>query len=117
MRDEERDRDLLDYMVECIDRVQEYSGVDLTPMAEDAILRRLETLADAASRLSEDLTQHHTIWWAAGSSQFCSQIPEDPPRQGDDRLHHSTGRTMAQDPGCDSITPQRGDQTRLDLPG
>ncbi len=51
MRDEERDRDLLDYIVECIDRVQEYSGADLTPMAEDAILRRLETLAGAASRL------------------------------------------------------------------
>jgi uncharacterized protein with HEPN domain len=60
----ERDRDLLDHISESIDRIEEYrkhSG----PMAEDAMLRRLETLADASGRLSEALRRRHPeIPWA-----------------------------------------------------
>ncbi len=64
MNETERDRNLLDYILESIDRVEEYrrhSG----PMAEDAVLRRLETLADASGRLSETLRRRHPeIPWA-----------------------------------------------------
>lgn len=59
MTGEERDRDLIDYLAECIDRIEEYSGEGEGPMAEDAILRRLETLADATGRLSDALKLRH----------------------------------------------------------
>ncbi len=64
MNETERDRDLLDYILESIDRIEEYRGHSW-PMAEDAVLRRLETLADASGRLSETLRRRHPeIPWA-----------------------------------------------------
>ena len=58
MNEDERDHDLLDYMWESIGRVEEYR-LEMGPMAEDAILRRLETLADASGKLSEALRLRH----------------------------------------------------------
>ena len=58
MNEDDRDHDLLDYILESIDRVEEYRRQP-GPMAEDAILRRLETLADAASQLSDGLKGRH----------------------------------------------------------
>lgn len=64
MRDDARDNSLLEYIRESIDRIDEYTaGGHARPlpgtMAEDAVLRRLETLADAAAQLSERLTARH----------------------------------------------------------
>jgi uncharacterized protein with HEPN domain len=62
---DERDRDLLDYMWESIGRVEEYRRQGSGPMVEDAVLRRLETLADAAGQLSPSLRRRHPqIPWA-----------------------------------------------------
>lgn len=60
MTADERNEALLRYIQESIARIEQYTqgGRDafLTqPMVQDAALRRLETLADAASRLSDDL--------------------------------------------------------------
>lgn len=69
MRADARDDALLEYIRERIDRIDEYTGGGHArplpgTMAEDAVLRRLETLADAASRLSERLTaRHRNIPW------------------------------------------------------
>ena len=71
MKDAERDRELLAYIQESISRVEEYArgGPQVflqEPMVQDAVLRRMETLADAASRLSDTLkTRHPTIRWRA----------------------------------------------------
>ena len=59
MKQDERDRDLLDYMWESINRVEQYRSEGSGPMAEDAVLRRLETLADAAGKLSEEIKHEH----------------------------------------------------------
>src|SRR5205085_10830636 len=60
----ERDRELLAFIQECVDKIGEYTKGGLQrpssdSMAEDALLRRLETLADAAGQLSEVLMARH----------------------------------------------------------
>jgi uncharacterized protein with HEPN domain len=64
VRGDARDDALLAYIRESIDRIDEYTNDGHArplpgTMAEDAVLRRLETLADAAARLSERLTARH----------------------------------------------------------
>jgi uncharacterized protein with HEPN domain len=64
VRGDERDCALLAHVRESLDRIDEYTGRGQTrplpgTMAEDAVLRRLETLADAAGQLSEALTSRH----------------------------------------------------------
>ncbi len=54
----------LEYIRESIERVQLYAsdGEDFfrtDPRTQDAILRRMETLADAAAHLSSDLQARH----------------------------------------------------------
>jgi hypothetical protein len=51
--EDERNQDLLEYMWEGISRVEEYRREEDGPMVQDAVLRRLETLADAAGQLSD----------------------------------------------------------------
>jgi uncharacterized protein with HEPN domain len=69
--EEERERERLRYIRESIARITEYTkggreAFDREPMVQDAVLRRLETLADAAHRLSEELKERHPeIRWRA----------------------------------------------------
>jgi uncharacterized protein with HEPN domain len=69
--EEERERERLRYIRESIARIAEYTkggreAFDREPMVQDAVLRRLETLADAANKLSEELkARHPEIRWRA----------------------------------------------------
>ena len=69
MKETERDHELLKYILESISRIEQYTrGGRETFLREDivqdAVLRRLETLADAASHLSPIIkTQHPSIPW------------------------------------------------------
>jgi uncharacterized protein with HEPN domain len=69
VKPEERDQGLLLYIQESIERVERYSahGEDAflsEGMVQDATLRRLETLGDAANRLSDSLkARHPEIRW------------------------------------------------------
>jgi uncharacterized protein with HEPN domain len=69
--DRARDEDLLRYIAESILLIEQYTagGEDAflrEPIVQDAVLRRLETLADAARHLSVELTaQHPNIPWRA----------------------------------------------------
>jgi uncharacterized protein with HEPN domain len=61
---EEREQQRLRYIRESIRRIERYTrgGQDAflgDEMAQDAVLRRLETLADAAHRLPEEIKAHH----------------------------------------------------------
>lgn len=60
----ERTLQRLDYIAESIQRVEEYLVGDVARLLgnvliQDAVLRRLETLADASSKLPDDLQQRH----------------------------------------------------------
>ncbi len=64
MTDEERERDRLRYIQESIARIVQYTHGNRDaflsePMVQDAVLRRLETLADASHKLSEGLKSRH----------------------------------------------------------
>jgi uncharacterized protein with HEPN domain len=65
----ERDDLLLNYIRESIDLIEEYTSAGrdaflARPMIQDAVLRRLETLTDAASHLSRSLkARHPQIAW------------------------------------------------------
>jgi len=67
----ERDEDLLRYISDSISLIAQYTGGGKAaflrePMVQDAVLRRLETLADAARQLSGELTARHPeIPWRA----------------------------------------------------
>jgi len=69
--DHERDEQLLQYIAESIALIARYTadGEDAffrEPMIRDAVLRRLETLADATGHLSAELTSRHPdIPWRA----------------------------------------------------
>jgi len=69
--DRERDEQLLQYIAESIALIARYTadGEDAffrEPMIRDAVLRRLETLADATGHLSAELTSRHPdIPWRA----------------------------------------------------
>lgn len=71
MTDAERDEDLLRYIADSIALIAQYtSGGEEAflrePMVQDAVLRRLETLADAARQLSGQVTARHPeIPWRA----------------------------------------------------
>ena len=65
MSDTNREEDLLRYIADSIGRVEQYtqSGRDSflsQTVLQDAVVRRLETLADAASRLSPALKARHS---------------------------------------------------------
>ena len=65
------DAELLRFIAECLDTLAEYaaSGRELflaTRMLQDAIIRRMEILADATGRLSDDVKERHPeIPWRA----------------------------------------------------
>ena len=66
MKSEERDFDLLGYVQESIALVEEYTRAGRATflgetIVQDASLRRLETLADAARHLSEARKARHPI--------------------------------------------------------
>jgi uncharacterized protein with HEPN domain len=67
----DRDPALVQYIRESIERIESYThgGRDAflrEPMVQDAVLRRLETLADAASHLSSGVkARHPEIPWRA----------------------------------------------------
>jgi uncharacterized protein with HEPN domain len=64
MKGKDRDGDLLEYIWESMQRVEQYRREGSGPMAQDAVLRRLETLADAAGQLSEDVkVRHPNVPW------------------------------------------------------
>ena len=71
MKDTERDEALLLYIQESITRVAEYTRGSRDAffnesVTQDAVLRRMETLADAASRLSGELkARHPDVRWRA----------------------------------------------------
>ena len=51
------DRVLLAYMLECLERIQEYAGGDRrtftdSRLMQDAVIRNLQTLAESTQRLS-----------------------------------------------------------------
>lgn len=67
-----RDQRYVRYVLECVDRIQHYLPASFDEFvadgqAQDAVLWRLQTLADAVkSRLSDDLkARHPTIRWRA----------------------------------------------------
>jgi len=66
-----RDEDLLRHIAESISLITRYTagGVDAfrsEPIVQDAVLRRLETLADASRHLSDELKDRHPeIPWRA----------------------------------------------------
>lgn len=62
----DNDARFLVYIRDSIALVREYAGggresFDTEPVVKDAILRRLETLADAAGRLSPELKSRHPV--------------------------------------------------------
>jgi len=63
------DRVYLVYIRDSIDRVEQYTRIgepdfSTDPKTQDAILRRMETLADAAAHLSDELkARHPEIRW------------------------------------------------------
>lgn len=64
MSEAERERQRLRSIQEGIARIEEYTRADREvflgePIVQDAVLRRLETLADAASKLSDSLKARH----------------------------------------------------------
>lgn len=68
---QERDETLLEYIAQSIALILRYTAGGQQsflsdPMVQDAVLRRLETLADAARHLSPALTARHSdIPWCA----------------------------------------------------
>lgn len=65
MTDAERERERLRYILESIVRIEEYTrgGRETffnVPLIQDAVLRRLETLADATHKLSDPLKSDGT---------------------------------------------------------
>jgi uncharacterized protein with HEPN domain len=64
VRNRARDEDLLRYISESIARVEQYTqggqeGFLARPVYQDAVVRRLETLADATGRLTPALKARH----------------------------------------------------------
>lgn len=64
MNDQARDLERLRYIGESIGLIQQYTRGGMEsflkdPMIQDAVLRRLETLTDAAHRLPESMKQRH----------------------------------------------------------
>ena len=66
----ERDRVHLEYIRDSIERIDEYTDgrsedrFTRHPLVQDAVLRRLETLADASHKLPEELKERHPeIGW------------------------------------------------------
>ncbi len=56
----ERDRVYLTHILECIDRIRDYTGRRRdtfmnNSMVQDAVLRRLQTMAESTQQLSDDL--------------------------------------------------------------
>ncbi|MGI9951701.1 DUF86 domain-containing protein [Moorellaceae bacterium AZ2] len=71
MRPHEKDKIFLEHMLESIQRIEDYvKGVTRDEFFEDfqlqdAVIRRLEVIGEAARQLSADLkARHHNIPWA-----------------------------------------------------
>jgi uncharacterized protein with HEPN domain len=65
MTEDERERERLRYIEQSIARIEQYTGGSrdaflAEPIVQDAVLRRLETLADATSKLSDALKARRT---------------------------------------------------------
>jgi uncharacterized protein with HEPN domain len=65
----EADRVLLAHMLECLTRIDEYTGrerarFDGSRLVQDAVIRNLQTLAESSQRLSADVkaTEPQTPW-------------------------------------------------------
>lgn len=59
MKGEERDVVLIEYMLECIDRIERYlpggrNDFFASELARDAVVRNLQTLAESSQRLSDE---------------------------------------------------------------
>jgi uncharacterized protein with HEPN domain len=59
-----RDKDYLDHILECIERIERYIEGDPTlifreSMAEDAVMRNLQIIAESTKRLSTDIKNAH----------------------------------------------------------
>lgn len=67
--DAERDRTYLIHMLECAEKVRDYTaeGEDAfmgDPMVQDAVMRNFEVIGEAAKRVSDDLrAEHPDIPW------------------------------------------------------
>jgi uncharacterized protein with HEPN domain len=58
----ERDRVYVEHILECIDKINDYTGKDRDrfmhdTLIQDAVLRRLQTMAESTQRLSDDLKE------------------------------------------------------------
>jgi uncharacterized protein with HEPN domain len=65
----EADRVLLAHMLDCLTRINEYTGherarFDGSHLVQDAVIRNLQTLAESSQRLSADIkaTEAHIPW-------------------------------------------------------
>ena len=69
MNHDPRERARLQYIRQSITRIEQYTrgsreAFHSEPIVQDAVLRRIETLADAVNRLSDTLkARHPTIPW------------------------------------------------------
>ncbi|MEZ2231926.1 DUF86 domain-containing protein [Microcoleus sp.] len=67
----ERDRVYIEHILECINKINEYTGNDRErfmrdDLVQDGVLRRLQTMAESTQRLSDDLkTSIVDIDWRA----------------------------------------------------
>ncbi len=59
-----RDRDYLQHILECIEAVDQYTNNQREllddPKTEDAVIRRLQVMAESCLHLTEDITSRHT---------------------------------------------------------
>ncbi|WP_305041948.1 HepT-like ribonuclease domain-containing protein [Geoalkalibacter sp.] len=73
MKDNERDAVLIEYMLECIARIEKYlpdgrKGFFGSELARDAVVRNLQTLAESSQRLSDECKKSRPeIDWRAMS--------------------------------------------------
>jgi uncharacterized protein with HEPN domain len=71
MTDSARDQIYVIHMLECIQRIDRYTGCDKdhffkTQMVQDAVIRVLQTMAESAQRLSEEIKRSQPeIDWRA----------------------------------------------------
>jgi uncharacterized protein with HEPN domain len=59
----ERDKVYVEHILECIDKINEYTGRDRDrfmrdELVQDGVLRRLQTMAESTQKLSDDLKEN-----------------------------------------------------------
>lgn len=73
MKGDDRDKVIIEYMLECIDRIERYlpggrNDFFATELARDAVVRNLQTLAESSQRLSDECKKSRPeIDWRAMS--------------------------------------------------